>query len=186
MCVKAIVYIHDALLLCLLPFRRFTITDPAHFQFLLFLGALEEEQEKETEQLTDKQKHQLKHREVFLSRQIETLPATHIRGKCSVTLLNETESLASYLNQEDAFFYTLVYDPAQKTLLADKGDIRVGSRYQAEVPSTTIEAAGQTDDRVSEELETLVFRPDTGLTDQEIQQYLIVAKYVSAIFLIHY
>lgn len=47
-----------------------------------------------------KQKHQLKHRELFLSRQVETLPATHIRGKCSVTLLNETESVLSYLNKE--------------------------------------------------------------------------------------
>ncbi len=32
--------------------------------------------------------------------QVETLPATHIRGKCTVTLLNETESLLSYLNKE--------------------------------------------------------------------------------------
>ena len=34
---------------------------------------------------------------------------------------------------QDAFFYSLVYDPQQKTLLADKGEIRVGSKYQAEV-----------------------------------------------------
>jgi len=26
-----------------------------------------------------------------------------------------------------------VYDPSQRTLLADKGEIRVGSRYQAEI-----------------------------------------------------
>lgn len=50
--------------------------------------------------ITEKQRHQLKHRELFLSRQVETLPATHIRGKCVVTLLNETESLLSYLNKE--------------------------------------------------------------------------------------
>ncbi|XP_008473622.1 metastasis-associated protein MTA1-like [Diaphorina citri] len=53
-----------------------------------------------SKELTNKQKHQLKQRELFLSRQVETLPATHIRGKCSVTLLNETESLLSYLNKE--------------------------------------------------------------------------------------
>jgi len=52
------------------------------------------------EELSEKQQHQLKHRELFLSRQVETLPATHIRGKCSVTLLNETESLLSYLNRD--------------------------------------------------------------------------------------
>jgi metastasis-associated protein MTA len=52
------------------------------------------------EDLSDKQQHQIRHRELFLSRQVETLPATHIRGKCSVTLLNETESLMAYLNRE--------------------------------------------------------------------------------------
>lgn len=43
---------------------------------------------------------QLKQRELFLSRQVETLAATHIRGKCTVTLYNETESLDSYLERE--------------------------------------------------------------------------------------
>lgn len=73
--------------------------------------------------LSVKQRHQMKHRELFLSRQVETMPATHIRGKCCVTLLNETESLLSYLNKEDSFFYCLVFDPAQRTLLADKGEV---------------------------------------------------------------
>lgn len=73
--------------------------------------------------LPEKQKHQLRHRELFLSRQLESLPATHIRyvslppspdvcvhslgtilsscrGKCCVTLLNETEALKSYLDRE--------------------------------------------------------------------------------------
>lgn len=54
----------------------------------------------EKEPLSTKQRHQIKHRELFLSRQVETLPATHIRGKCSVTLLNETESMLSYLNKD--------------------------------------------------------------------------------------
>lgn len=34
---------------------------------------------------------------------------------------------------QDFFFYSLVYDPQQKTLLADKGEIRVGNRYQADI-----------------------------------------------------
>lgn len=55
--------------------------------------------------LNGKQRHQLKHRELFLSRQVETLPATHIRGKCSVTLLNETESFLSYLNKDVSVLY---------------------------------------------------------------------------------
>ncbi|KAH0618182.1 hypothetical protein JD844_017176 [Phrynosoma platyrhinos] len=64
---------------------------------------MEEEMENpEMMDLPEKQKHQLRHRELFLSRQLESLPATHIRGKCSVTLLNETESLKSYLERESS------------------------------------------------------------------------------------
>lgn len=43
-------------------------------------GELEEEMENpEMSDLPEKQKHQLRHRELFLSRQLESLPATHIR-----------------------------------------------------------------------------------------------------------
>ena len=75
--------------------------------FYIHTAALEEEQRNnansngtDKSELSNKQKHQMKHRELFLSRQVETLPATHIRGKCSVTLLNEEESLLSYLNKD--------------------------------------------------------------------------------------
>ena len=34
------------------------------------------------------------------------------------------------MKENDVFFYTLVYDPNQKTLLADKGEIRIGQKYQ--------------------------------------------------------
>lgn len=114
------------------------------------------------------------------------------RGKCNVTLLNETDVLVGYLDKEvghpffffllrclffttihktfcnrveciwwavclffssssssqDCFFYSLVFDPVQKTLLADQGEIRVGSKYQAEIPDKLAEGkpgdAGQT------------------------------------------
>lgn len=78
----------------------------------VFVASLEEERNSpsgngsgnngssEKEPLSTKQRHQIKHRELFLSRQFDTLPATHIRGKCSVTLLNETESMLSYLNKD--------------------------------------------------------------------------------------
>ncbi|XP_059476197.1 metastasis-associated protein MTA3 [Neocloeon triangulifer] len=126
--------------------------------------------------LSTKQRHQMKHRELFLSRQVETLPATHIRGKCSVTLLNETESLLSYLNKDDTFFYCLVFDPAQKTLLADKGEIRVGSRYQAD--NMPLLKEGDADDRNSEDLETLVWTPSHHLTDRQIDQFLVISRSV--------
>lgn len=138
--------------------------------------ALEEDQESEPDCLSDKQRHQLKHRELFLSRQVETLPATHIRGKCTVTLLNETESFLSYLNKDDTFFYSLVYDPQQKTLLADKGEIRVGSRYQAETALLLKE--GEVDERKLEELELLTWTPNHNLTDRQIDQFLVIARSV--------
>ncbi|XP_013170486.1 PREDICTED: metastasis-associated protein MTA3, partial [Papilio xuthus] len=144
------------------------VLDPA-------LAAMEEESTElpGTDGLAPKQRHQAKHRELFLSRHVETLPATHIRGKCTVTLLNETESLLSYLNKDDAFFYCLVFDPSQKTLLADKGEIRVGSRYQTEVTNLLKE-----EPRNSEDLETLVWTPEHGLTDRQIDQFLVVSRSV--------
>lgn len=50
------------------------------FSVFVFAEELEEEKENPTDtELTEKQKHQLRHRELFLSRQYESLPATHIR-----------------------------------------------------------------------------------------------------------
>ncbi|CAD7676584.1 unnamed protein product [Nyctereutes procyonoides] len=146
---------------------------------LNFICVEEIEEESETTieaDLTDKQKHQLKHRELFLSRQYESLPATHIRGKCSVALLNETESVLSYLDKEDTFFYSLVYDPSVKTLLADKGEIRVGPRYQADIPEMLLE--GESDEREQSKLEVKVWDPNSPLTDRQIDQFLVVARAV--------
>ncbi|XP_063803398.1 metastasis-associated protein MTA1 isoform X2 [Pseudophryne corroboree] len=138
---------------------------------------MEEEMENpEMVDLPEKLKHQLRHRELFLSRQLESLPATHIRGKCSVTLLNETESLKSYLEREDFFFYSLVYDPQQKTLLADKGEIRVGNRYQADI--TDLLEEGTEDGRDQAYLETKVWEASNPLTDKQIDQFLVVARSV--------
>ncbi|XP_036286226.2 metastasis-associated protein MTA1 isoform X1 [Pipistrellus kuhlii] len=140
-------------------------------------GEMEEEMENpEMVDLPEKLRHQLRHRELFLSRQLESLPATHIRGKCSVTLLNETESLKSYLEREDFFFYSLVYDPQQKTLLADKGEIRVGNRYQADI--TDLLRAGEEDGRDQAKLETKVWEAHNPLVDKQIDQFLVVARSV--------
>lgn len=144
----------------------------------MFTGALEEESDRESETLTEKQRHQLKHRELFLSREIETLAATQIRGKCTVTLLNETESLSSYLSKDDTFFYTLVYDSSQKTLLADRGEIRVGSRFQAEVPQRPLEDPSTSDGRNLDELEILEYTNENDLNESEIDSFLMIAKSV--------
>lgn len=44
---------------------------------------------------------------------------------------------------QDCFFYSLVFDPMQKTLLADQGEIRVGCKYQAEIPDRLAEGMKQ-------------------------------------------
>uniref|UniRef100_A0A8C2SIL5 BAH domain-containing protein n=1 Tax=Capra hircus TaxID=9925 RepID=A0A8C2SIL5_CAPHI len=83
-------------------------------------GEIEEEMENpEMVDLPEKLKHQLRHRELFLSRQLESLPATHIRGKCSVTLLNETESLKSYLEREQAGAHPAVLAAVSRPHCAD-------------------------------------------------------------------
>lgn len=52
--------------------------------------------------------------------------------RCKSTQINGNFLVFCFL--QDTFFYSLVYDPTQKTLLADKGEIRVGPRFQADVP----------------------------------------------------
>uniref|UniRef100_A0A8C6PR61 Metastasis associated 1 family, member 2 n=1 Tax=Nothobranchius furzeri TaxID=105023 RepID=A0A8C6PR61_NOTFU len=162
----------EAKVVCL--FRRRDIS--GNLNTLADSNAREFEEESKQPTLADQQKHQLKHRELFLSRQFESLPATHIRGKCNVTLLNETDVLAGYLEKEDCFFYSLVFDPVQKTLLADQGEIRVGSKYQAEIPDKLGE--DESDTRVQEKLETKVWDPSNQLKDSQIDQFLVVARAV--------
>lgn len=67
-----------------------------------------------------------------------------------------------------------MFDPTQKTLLADKGEIRVGSRYQSEIPAKLKDLT--TDERKLEELETLVWTPTHILTDRKIDQFLVVSR----------
>ncbi|KRY71618.1 Metastasis-associated protein MTA3 [Trichinella pseudospiralis] len=125
--------------------------------------------------LSDEEKHMLVHRELFLTRQFETLPATHIRGKCTVSLLSEVENAHTYLNKEDAFYYSLIYDSQHKTVLADKGEIRIGPEFQADVPEKMDE---NTDVADEPEREVLLYNGLNGLSDAQIDQYLVVAKAV--------
>ncbi|CAL8377096.1 metastasis-associated protein MTA2 isoform X2 [Gadus morhua] len=162
----------EAKVVCL--FRRRDIS--GNLNTLADSNARDFEEESKQPSVSEQQKHQLKHRELFLSRQFESLPATHIRGKCNVTLLNETDVLAGYLEKEDCFFYSLVFDPVQKTLLADQGEIRVGSKFQAEIPDKLAEI--ELDTRIQDKLETKVWDPDNQLKDPQIDQFLVVARAV--------
>ncbi|VIO99339.1 ELM2 domain containing protein [Brugia malayi] len=151
---------------------------------------------KGAENLTPKERHVLRQHELYLTRQIEALPATHIRGKCNVTLLSEVETPDMYLDRDDAFFYSLVFDPTAMTLLADKGEIRVGEKYQCEVPDdmapdaidenkengNLVIAEDEDDDEgtvvTTSKREFLVYHPHHNLTDRDIDQFLIVARAV--------
>lgn len=81
-----------------------------------------------------------------------------------------------YSHLQDTFFYCLVFDPTQKTLLADKGEIRVGSRYQTELQHLLKE--DEIDERKLEELETLMWTPHHNLNDRKIDQFLVVSRSV--------
>jgi metastasis-associated protein MTA len=118
-------------------------------------------------------KHQLRHREVFLCRDYETYEISLIRGKCSVTLLCEVETPDLYLNRPDAFYYSLVYDPQVKTLQADKNSIRVGDRYQAEVPDTICPDEIRDPDAVSSQM----WNP-SAMPHKEIDQFMVLARSV--------
>uniref|UniRef100_H2Y4Q7 Metastasis-associated protein MTA3 n=1 Tax=Ciona savignyi TaxID=51511 RepID=H2Y4Q7_CIOSA len=137
---------------------------------------MEEDMDESSTDLTEVDRHQLNHKELYLSRQLDSLPATYIRGKCSVTLLNETEDLKSYLNKPDTFFYSLVYDPAQKTLLADRGEIRVGCKYQAEIPEVITENGN--DDSTEQNREEMIWDPNNPLSKQQIDQFMIISRSV--------
>uniref|UniRef100_A0A0N4WV83 SANT domain-containing protein n=1 Tax=Haemonchus placei TaxID=6290 RepID=A0A0N4WV83_HAEPC len=133
------------------------------------------------DELEEVKRHRIRQRELFLSRQVETLPATLIRGKC------QTGEVLRHI---------------QLTLLADKGAIRVGEKYQAEVPETMEcddgkengdgdelmiddeEEHSGSEIRASRrapsetERETLVYHPHHSLTDRDMDQFLIVARAV--------
>lgn len=59
------------------------------------------EEESKQPALGEQQKHQLKHRELFLSRQFESLPATHIR------YVDRQQLLKMNPNPLDMTLYTL-------------------------------------------------------------------------------
>jgi len=131
------------------------------------------------DEMAKKYPAQVNEREVFLTKQTETISATQIRGKCAVSLLHKAESLFSYIKAEDTFFYTLVYDRTNESLFEDRGEIKIGSNYQAEVPS--VEAMlrpGEPYDRREEELEELVWSPEHQLSDKAIDQFLVLSRSV--------
>jgi len=130
------------------------------------------------DEMAKKYPAQVNERELFLTKQTETISATQIRGKCSVSLLHKAESLFSYIKNEDTFFYTLVYDRTNESLFEDRGEIKIGSNYQAEVPTIEGMIDPDEDDRREGDLEDLVWSPHHHLTDKVIDQFLVLSRSV--------
>lgn len=76
------------------------------------------------------------------------------------------------MEKEDTFFYTMVFDPNQKTLLVDKGEMRVGPDYQAEVPPYVPPTKDQTTDTHTSEKLWEPYR----IPDQKVEQFLVVSR----------
>ena len=75
--------------------------------------------------------------------------------------------------KEDTFFYTMVYDPNQKTLLVDKGEIRIGNDYQA-VVQPYIPPAPSSEKELAHLAERL-WEPHK-MPDNKVEQFLVVSR----------
>nr|CDS28226.1 metastasis associated protein MTA1 [Hymenolepis microstoma] len=126
------------------------------------------------EPLSELERHQVKHRELFYSRHSETLPATHIRGKCAVTLYSDVEPFTSYVNKEDLFYYRLIYDPATKKLSEDRGSMRIGSDFQCDIQPLLTNS--QEDPRFKETWEELQWDPRNAPSNSEVDSFSTAAK----------
>jgi len=151
---------------------------------------LEEElYESQWPDLEELEKHQLHHRELYMTRPsgVDLLPATQIRGKCEVLLLGPTDSLVGdYLGDCNNYFYTLVYDQSQRTVVTDRGDIRSGPGYQVDIPETLTDEQREQfeDDRDLAKLETLVYdcsqleNDACNVNETDLDRFLTTAKSV--------
>ena len=69
-----------------------------------------------------------------------------------------------------------MYDRTNESLFEDRGEIKIGSSYQADVPTEMIRP--EDDTRRYEDLEDLVWSPDNNLSDKVIDQFLVIARSV--------
>ena len=133
--------------------------------------------EEDVKELGELQRYHLKHRELFYSKFTETIAVTSIRGKCSVLLFSDDiERYRDYVSHEDKFYYHLTYDEHQKQIVDDKGEIKVGTKYQAEVPH--FDAAAEKLVGAAKVCEDLKWLTANKLSDNEIDQFLTIAKSV--------
>uniref|UniRef100_A0AC35FDH6 MTA n=1 Tax=Panagrolaimus sp. PS1159 TaxID=55785 RepID=A0AC35FDH6_9BILA len=149
--------------------------------------------------------HCLQQHELFMSRQLQTLPAKNIRGKCCVVFLSDIDTPEMYIKNDDQYFYSLIYDKTDETLMSDKRTVSIGAEHQAIIDEPNIVVLKKlTEERkrkgfanIEDEpkpkksppsilnvpvlpngRETLIFHPHHNLSDSEIDQFLILSKAV--------
>ncbi|KAL7671008.1 hypothetical protein ACOME3_005921 [Neoechinorhynchus agilis] len=84
--------------------------------------------------LSPDQYRQIQFREVYPSKQIDTIAGSSLRGKCRVfRFLEEVESLESYLEQDNVYLFRIGYNPEKLDFEPCGNVIRVGSKYQVSV-----------------------------------------------------
>jgi hypothetical protein len=73
---------------------------------------------------------QMRERELFMAFNIDTHSASLFRGKCKVKLLNDVSDVATYLTEENSFFYTFGYKPESRRLTLRNEDIYIPHSQQ--------------------------------------------------------
>ena len=126
--------------------------------------------EYELDSLPEEARVKVLQRELFLTKDTLTQAVSTFRGKCYVLGLCEVDSRLDFTSRNDYFYYILQYDRALSPALKfpDRGEIRVGSKYQAEIPALLTDKSLYS--RKCEDLENLVFRPN-HLTDTELDEF---------------
>ncbi len=93
----------------------------------------------ENQNFSSLQLYQLKHHEVFYSKFTEpNVSVRQFRGKVDLCLfMPDVHSFGDFLStsqMQEKFFYQISYDPNLKLISDDRTQIRVGARYQADIP----------------------------------------------------
>jgi len=118
----------------------------------------------------------VKSRELFISNATDQFPVNVLRGKCKLTHCTDIVAVKQFDPTDDAFFYTLSYNPETRRLASTQGEIRVGTSHQAKLPpwEGEVPPIGRPD-----RYEELTWEP--GRThDHDLLMYLRAARSMAA------
>jgi len=118
----------------------------------------------------------VKSRELFISDATDQYPVNVLRGKCTVQHCADISECRKFEPKDDAFYYTLSYNPETRRLASTQGEIRVGPSHQAKLPpfEGDVPPIGRPD-----RYEELTWEP--GRThDHDLLMYLRAARSMAA------